>query len=239
VLKSGVFERIDLSASKNSVAVSGAPDARWLFLAGFVIGLGAGARIDVILMFPVLLLPILLQRPLPLNALLFLILGLMPGLLFLSYSNLAKFGEFIPFSYGPIARNENFSFYLPLFWIAGSGMLAVAISPIRYLKWYVLSSFVLLLIGLLLSQGIRGYFYQLLQGSFQLLVDFRIRDMGRLEPGLSRGPSGGMVYMGALKKSLLQSLPWVPLLIVPIFAIVRDYSSKMTPLLLALFLPII
>ena len=83
----------------------------------------------------------------------------------------------------------------------------------------------LAVIGLLIPQ-VSALLLRLSDGVFQLLVDFRIRDLGIEEAGLSRGPGGGMVYMGSLKKSLLQSCPYLTVLAIPIYAFFRNREHR-------------
>ncbi|MCP4659175.1 MAG: hypothetical protein GY856_27510 [bacterium] len=52
-----------------------------------------------------------------------------------------------------------------------------------------------------------------LTGACQLVVDLRVRDLTLHEPALTRGPGGGMVYFRSLKKSLLQSCPYLTVLL--------------------------
>jgi hypothetical protein len=67
---------------------------------------------------------------------------------------------------------------------------------------------------------------RLATGAFQLLVDLRIRDLGISEGGLSRGPTGGMVYQGSLKKSLLQSCPYLVVLLLPFLDMLRGRRER-------------
>jgi hypothetical protein len=43
----------------------------------------------------------------------------------------------------------------------------------------------------------------------------RVHDPNLMESSLARTPTGGLVYLGALKKSLLQSMPYLVVLIIP------------------------
>ncbi|MEO1088885.1 MAG: hypothetical protein AAFY88_32050, partial [Acidobacteriota bacterium] len=72
-------------------------------------------------------------------------------------------------------------------------------------------------------------------GLFQIVVDMRTRpDIS--EPALARSAGGAMVYMGGVKKSLLQSLPYLALLYVPLVAAWRGHRHG-SRLIFLLFLP--
>ncbi|MDZ7666358.1 MAG: hypothetical protein U5K27_13730 [Desulfotignum sp.] len=65
---------------------------------------------------------------------------------------------------------------------------------------------------------VKNMIWNTLNGAYQLLVDFRIGDTGikRRFSRLSRSEGGGMVYVGGLtKKSLLQSCPYLVMLVIP------------------------
>ncbi len=58
-------------------------------------------------------------------------------------------------------------------------------------------------------------------GTYQLLVDFRIRGLEIREMELSRSAGGAMVYFGSLKKALLQSCPYLVVLVLPLAQLLR------------------
>ena len=74
---------------------------RFALLAGLVLGVGAGVRLDVVLAAPCLALLFLFVRGRRAWAGLGVVVGLLPGLALLSLANHAKFGTFSPLSYGP------------------------------------------------------------------------------------------------------------------------------------------
>jgi hypothetical protein len=69
---------------------------------------------------------------------------------------------------------------------------------------------------------------------YMMLVDIRTREFDVREPALTRSEGGGMVYMQSQKKALIQSLPYLPLLLVPIFRLCRreDESNQILALLI-------
>jgi hypothetical protein len=54
------------------------------------------------------------------------------------------------------------------------------------------------------------------RGLWQIVVDLRIRDRNIVEPALTRSHGGAMIYLGEVKKALLQSCPY---LILPLVAL--------------------
>jgi hypothetical protein len=69
-------------------------------------------------------------------------------------------------------------------------------------------------------------------GLAQLVVDLRLRPLDLPEPVLERTASGAMLYVGGLKKSLLQSCPFLVLALAPLWIDLRRGDRR--PLLLLL-----
>lgn len=226
LIKSGVFEEQGVSASS------------WLLLSGAFLGIALGLRYDAVFMLPVLALPLLLQRPFKIVPVLALALGVLPSLILLSISNWYKFEEMIPFSYGRSSGSLASSSYLPFLFLAIAGMLFLVLFPLKHFKKFLAACCIAVFALLLFSQTIRSIFFQLCHGGFQLLVDFRIRDLDKLEPALTRGPTGSMIYLGSVKKSLLQSLPWFPLVFLPLIPLIRSKDKPFDTFTLSLYLPI-
>ncbi len=210
---------------------------------GLVTGFGAGVRIDVFFVLPALVLPFLFLAKPRLAPAAAAGLGLLPGLAALSLTNHAKFGVWSPFSYGTHSGATSLSSYAPLalFGLAGLAALWVltrprALAAIRRRPWTLPAAGIVLAAALAAWPAAWAIVARLADGAWQLLVDFRGRDLAIIEPGLERGPQGGMVYLRALKKSLLQSLPWLPLVALPLARLARDGPAArgLTVLFLAL-----
>jgi hypothetical protein len=86
----------------------------------------------------------------------------------------------------------------------------------------------------LLVPDVWAFLSRLAHGVYQLVVDLRIRDLAIVEGALSRGPGGGMIYMGALKKSLLQSCPYLVVLLVVSLQLLRSGKDAVALSLLML-----
>lgn len=198
------------------------------FAAGSVIGLTAGIRLDVLFASPAILLPYILMvpsRPRPAVAAL---IGMLPGFAILAATNYAKFGILSPFSYGAAGGALELSRYIPVATLGLIGMavfwLATRPRSIDFARRRQVPAIgiVLLLAGLaLLVPSIAKSVTKVAIGTSQLLIDLRFRNPEWLEPGMRRSATGAMIYFSGLKKALSQSLPWLPLLALPLAALFR------------------
>lgn len=213
-------------------------DVKSYFLAaaaGLIVGFSVGIRLDAIFVLPALVIPFLFYVPWrPFHALA-AVGGALPGLLAVAAINQEKFGSFNPFTYGRESAG-NISSVIPYLTIAGFGALVLIgiwlltrprFRPLvtDHRRLFTGSLVALAVLSLLIPQ-VSALLLRLADGLFQLLVDFRIRDLAIEENGLSRGPGGGMVYMGSLKKSLLQSCPYLVALVIPVFAFFRNREER-------------
>ena len=200
--------------------------------AGLVAGFGAGVRLDVIFVLPAVIAPLLFCKPGKWRQALAAGLGILPGMVVLAVTNHMKFGTYSPLSYGrTTGATSGIGPYLP---IAGLALLfAVAFwgglrlrerSGLRKRKGVVFLAIPILMLA------VWPDFWHILgrwgKGIYQLVVDLRIRDLGILEGGLSRTQNGGVVYLGTLKKSLLQSCPYLVVLLIPLLAAWRHPQER-------------
>ncbi len=202
--------------------------------AGLVIGIGAGVRLDTVFILPALTFPFLFAAPARLREAAAAALGTVPGLLVLSLTNFAKFGALSPFMYGSGGGTADLVRHAPpaIIGLISLGILWIVTRPriSSRLKGKPLLWTGALLLGaaaILLLPPLFRAVLQLGDGVWQLLVDFRIRDPDIIEAGLTRGPLGGMVYSGAVKKSLLQSLPWLPAAVLAAGMALRPWRTAM------------
>ncbi|HMB77238.1 MAG TPA: glycosyltransferase family 39 protein, partial [Kiloniellaceae bacterium] len=203
----------------------------WAGAAGLVVGLGVGIRIDTVFVLPALVFVLLFARPARLGSVLALVMGMAPPLALVAAINHERFGIASPFTYGKAASSWSAGSplgYLPL--VALAAAVAAVLWPltrpagrafVAAHRWPVAGIAVLAVGASLAIPEVWALVARIASGFHQLVIDLRVRDLGIREGGLSRGPSGGMVYMTGLKKSLLQSSPYLVALIVPIWAILR------------------
>ncbi len=204
--------------------------------AGLTLGFGIGVRLDTVFALPAVVLPLLFVDPWRPRAALAASMGLLPGLAVLGAVNHAKFGIFSPFSYGAGHLGGGTASMMPYLPIVSAGLV------LAFGAWAATRPF-----GRKLIEGNRrtvaigaalvgaaaiatpqgwALASKLAAGAYQLLVDFRIRDLAIEEGGLSRGPGGGMVYLGSLKKALLQSCPYLVALALPLIGLLRGRDVR-------------
>lgn len=201
--------------------------------AGLVIGFGAGIRLDAAFAAPALVVPFLFAAPPRLREASAAAAGMLPGFALLAVTNHAKFGSYNPFSYGPAGGGALATAYLPLALLGLASLLALWLLS-RPRVWSAttarplpfLAGLALLAALALALPPVSSLLARLANGAWQLLVDFRIRDPNHLEPGLERGPLGSIVYLGMVKKSLLQSLPWLPVAVLAAAASLRAWRTS-------------
>jgi len=196
--------------------------------AGLVVGFAPGIRMDAFLILPCILLPFLFARPWrPIEALL-ICLAAIPGITILSITNYIKFGVPSPFSYGTGPSGHTPAVPLPLVAGAGGILLAAwvmtreALAPFMRYRGRILLALVLVgLMLLALVPQLRETVQKVLNGANIMLVDLRFLDPAAVEPAMSRTSQGGVLYLGALKKSLLQSMPYLSVLVLPLIALIK------------------
>jgi hypothetical protein len=196
---------------------------------GFITGFAMGIRIDSIFVLPCLIIPFLFLKPYrPLPALATCI-GALPGLVILTATNYAKFGVLSPFSYGRSMDASELKQYLPFAVVGILTMIVLwtltrrpVISILRRYKRAAIIAIILLAGILAMIPQVRSTVGNSLNGAYQLIVDLRVRDLDIKEGGLLRSEGGGMVYINGLKKSLLQSCPYLVVLLLPFLGIIRN-----------------
>ena len=196
---------------------------------GFITGFAMGIRIDSIFVLPCLIIPFLFLKPYRLLPALATCIGALPGLVILTATNYAKFGVLSPFSYGRSMDASELKRYLPFAVVGILAMIVLwaltrrpVISRLRRYKRTAVIAIILLAGVLAIIPQARTEVGNSLNGACQLIVDLRMRDLDIKEGGLSRGEGGGMVYINGLKKSLLQSCPYLVVLLLPFLKIIRN-----------------
>ncbi|UCH73182.1 MAG: hypothetical protein JSU82_12565 [Rhodospirillales bacterium] len=219
--------------------------AAYAAIAGLTLGIGSGVRYDTILLAPALVLPFLFASPVRLAPAVSLSAGLIPGLLLLAISNAAKFGILSPFTYGSsrIGEATVVSTYLNLVVLAGAAVAAiwlatrpkVAAALTRY-RWWPIAIAVALTAVVLAMPPLQSLALRMADGTWQLVVDMRIRSLDIVEWGVSRTPGGAVAYDQALKKSLLQNCPWLIVLLLPLARFLRQPrgNGALSPMFLAI-----
>jgi len=229
-------------------AVTAVQEAGWrrsmlfAWAAGTAIGLGAGIRLDVIFAAPAVLIPLLFDRPPRWREALAVAAGLAPGLLLLSLTNHAKFGSYNPLTYARDGGAASLSAYTAFIaagfaltgicWLATRGRIWALL--VRH-RWAVAGAGTLLAAAAVaVIPALRNLITSTAWGSWVLIADLSLIPDRLTGIAMSRGPMGGIVYGGAIKKALVQSLPWLPLVVVPLAAALRRKDRPMSHLVLLL-----
>lgn len=207
----------------------------YAFIGGLLIGFGVGVRIDVILaaISGYFWLRIF-ARPSDRMTAISLIAGLAPGLLTLAFLNASKFGAFNPFSYGNSGGRADASEYLPVLLLVALAAIAALIidrtwpliaRPAGKLSSRApalsLGALVIALLALVATMP------AIANGLYFLVVDIEAFQ-GPARPGLERGEYGYWDFWGVPKKSLLQSMPFLPLAILPLIGFVHGKRAPGT-----------
>ena len=189
------------------------PEARSA-LAGFLFAVAVGVRLDSVFAGLALAVPLVTTRSFGWRPLLACGVGALPPLAALAWINLLKFGDPLPFSYGRTGSGgyaDSLMVYAPV-------ALALTLG-FALLVWHRLRPFHLtrrrvagLLVLALAAVALTPFGRHLAFGVFQIVVDLRVRPEIP-EPALSRSTGGAVVYWGAVKKTLLQSCPYLVLIV--------------------------
>lgn len=209
-----------LAADSASSAPSGAANrggrpVPWCaFAAGALSGTALGVRLDTVLIVPVLLAPLLLARPVRWRSLTALALGAAGPLVCLAVINGLRWGIWFPVTYGRSIVDDlpaavALTALCAAFAVAWRSRQTLRFTALRRRLGWVAGSVAL---ASLLLPWVRELAWGWMRGAWILLVDLSALPLDRAEAGLSRTPDGGVVYVGTLKKALLQSCPYLAVL---------------------------
>lgn len=196
--------------------------------AGLVAGLGVGVRLDVAFALAALAAGLVLQRSSRWREALALLAGAVPPLAALALLNRAKFGVTTPFTYGPsFGIAVGIAPYLPLAVVAGTGvfLLWLATRPsiaARLRPVPVVAAVAAALAVALAFPSSRAAFVDGARGFGEMVIDTRLRPLETVTPDWPRGADRSVIYFGTLKKALLQSCPWLPLIVLPVWRARRN-----------------
>lgn len=202
--------------------------------AGVAAGLGVGVRLDAVLVLPAIIVPFVFASPWRPREVLAIFAGAAPALGALALTNYAKFGVISPFSYAPASYSQlTVASYLPLIALS-LGVVAVVWlvtrQPVRDLprnrRAALVGSLVLGAAVSVAALDLWGQISHLASGAFRLLVDLSIEEGAPVPKGAVRGPGGALIYIGSVKKALLQSCPYLAALAIPAVALIRGGNDR-------------
>ena len=218
LLELAAFERMLAALDAGRTDASEVQAARATAIAGLLLGIAVGFRRDAVFFLPVVVLPLLFASPPRARTLSALAAGVLPPLALLGWLNWLRWGSWSPLSYGRVEPQE-FRVLALVGALGLVGITALALPPLRRRataaliarpRGAALAAAVLVLLLFALPQT-APWMLRMLDGVESLLFDLR---------GSATEVAGGqlfyfaVLYAGGLKKSLLQSLPWLPLLFV-------------------------
>lgn len=201
--------------------------------AGLIIGLGATLRFDVLFCIPVLATPFLFGQRARLREAVALGVGLVPGLAFLSATNMARWSNPSPLSYGRGAGLSELASYVPLL-LGGAlliGLVWAATRPRakelarRHHRALLVASATVVIAIVAVPQA-RALLVQVANGLQVILLDVRTLPLDGVESSMDRTQDGAIVYWGAFKKALFQSMPYIVLIVVPMIRAVRRGDDR-------------
>ncbi len=218
----------------------------WFALAGLAAGAGLNIRVDTILAaIAVLFWLRLFARPSDRLAAPCLLAGLMPGLLIAAYFNFLKFGVFSPFSYGATQGAAHLGSYLPVLAGGGAALAAICVVNIPAMLTAAhnragagVAAGAIAITGLMVLIFAGEPLAKALYGVYVLVFNLQAHD-AYYQAGVELNEFGQLMFWDFPKRALVQSLPFLPLLLVPVYDFFRGRNLTAVSLcLLAIAAPI-
>lgn len=203
-------------------------------LSGLLFGLAILSRLDAVLLLPAVAACFFERRTTWMRATGFFAAGALPPMAILSYSNYVRWGSLVPFSYGDSGIT---TWLLPLAAIGlGTAVLvALVVYVFRRMKLHgrrrVIATAAVAIAAIAIIPVTRDFALQFLGGLWILVVDLRQLPITS-EPTLERLPDGTLLYFGTVKKSLLQSLPYLFLALIPLVLAWRGDNRRAAAILM-------
>lgn len=220
--------------------------ALWLCTSGFIIGLGVNIRVDSVLIFAVAFLWLrIFVRPTDRLAPLMLIIGATPPVILAAWLNQLKFGAFSPLSYGPSEGVTDIQEYRLI--ILGSAAMLAALwavnipATLASIKQRLSNSSLIIAVVLTMLAAIvlaHRFIWETLYGVYVLVINLQAHD-AYFQAGVERNEFGQLMFWGYPKKALIQSLPYLPLILIPTLSLLRGRNIQSISLcLLAIAAPV-
>ncbi|MGB5891213.1 MAG: hypothetical protein WBH75_14735, partial [Thermoanaerobaculia bacterium] len=210
--------------------------AGFAFASGMVAGFGVGIRLDFVFVLACLVLILLAAKTGRRPFALVFIAGALPGMTVLSVTNFAKYGTYMPFVSAPPSSDALVQIrpYLPL--LAGITVIGVSawlahrfklLHLIRQRKSVAVTAICLFIGTALAIPSTRALLWDQIVGTYTLVIDLRLLPPEVQERAMLRSPGRGILYIGGLKKSLLQSCPYLVMLALPALALWREKKDSL------------
>lgn len=214
----------------------------FLLLSGVLIGTSIGVRLQNIISVGIISLTILIFSKRKLSDLFYFLTGTLPIILIIGYINYGRFGSVDPFSYGDY-KGKNIKFFLEypellllffsffLFFILIFRYKDIILTTGKNFVKPVLSIFSILVLIALLADP-KWTFFNFLKNIYANLIDLSFF----FNKNLVGGQRADVAYFGHVKKSLLQSCPFLILsFISPWIMRQKSFETRKTFLLSSAF----
>ncbi len=206
---------------------------------GLIIGIGINIRIDSILIYAVLFVWLrIFSLPSHRLAPLWISIGLAPGLIFAAWLNGLKFGAFTPLSYGSTSGASQLSSYTNILIVGGLTFLSLwminmpAMAMTAYRQFGLRNLLLAGAVAIGMSFVFMGSFIvDTLYGVYVLVLNLQAHN-AYSQAGVELNEFGHLLFWGYPKRALIQSLPYLPLIIIPLFYFFRGKDTKSVSLCL-------
>lgn len=217
------------------------------FFAGLLLGLAVTIRVDAIVpAFAVVLWLRLFACPKDRVSAIALIAGLAPGLWLAAALNDAKFDVFLPFFYGEKDGLDSVSRYTAIGLLGAVVMAGAFLFDASHRRYSALQRHAGLLTasavaaaGLFLAVFQNGFFLRLVNGIYFLVADIQAHDPADIRHGVFKDAHGYWSFWDLPKKALLQSLPFMALLAIPVIAFFQNKNRNTHALSLLMIVGVI
>lgn len=206
-----------------------------------ILSIATGVRLQNIVFFGLALAAVIFIKRDSKAVLLSLLAGL-PFIVFQGVINKSRFGSFDPFSYGHY-KGKNLGYYLqyPEYFVLVGLFVFLFFLMVRKrklslkIKYSIISLSALVLItGIFSNKVLSGIFYYWLYTFYCNLVDLTVFYNTK---DLIKGESGALLFGGIVKKSILQSCPYLLLsFLTPVFMFRGKIEKNISVFLTALFI---
>lgn len=198
------------------------------FFSGVVAGLGPGIRFDGICILPAIVIPFVCSRVIRTRELAMFLLGVLPAAVILSWFNYSRFGVFSPLSDGNVSLEP-----VPAFLWALLGTTALFLLSRRAVLDFVRSHWKIVTLAiasgsclLMLLPQVRSFIMEIFRNAYISTIDMSSFYTNIERPAMVRDSFGAVIYNDGIKKALLQSLPFLAILVYPAFESFRSDSNS-------------
>jgi 4-amino-4-deoxy-L-arabinose transferase-like glycosyltransferase len=216
-------------------------DWRWAALAGLVIGIGVTIRADVAIAAPVLFVWMFVNARRPATTVASFVVALGLGLCMAAWLNYLKFGLFAPITYGRSEGNTSLSSYMAYIpYALLGGIMFMGLRWRRVQQWMSQKrgwiSLIIAAIVVLLLPYTRELVHDVARGLYVLIVNLEGMPGVDTNPYTQKMADGFYLYWGRLKKTLVQNIPYLGLLVFSLAGMFR--GDRRSAHALCLLLPV-